>query len=312
MILTVANHSAMIVCSDDAVIIYPSTYNKQKVQQTINSVTDHTTILIKPGIYTESLVIEYKFVSIIAQNLDQVVEFQPLLNNIAILHRNGGGGGQVKGIVFTGKTATGISGSRNDQEKPSGMIEISNCTFIDIGNGVINRFTHISIVRVSVSRAQWFSIELRSLVKDLITTVHDTFLLDSGNELILHETDDIFISNLFVVIVRDSLIRNARPKSDGTYSDGFVAMKNKEPIELRTSAVYNNYRAGISVWGGRLIVINNCLRGHKFDLNYETFDDISGNLEGSTGNVCFDYPPRYICAAVSSVLEPSRLISPTR
>ncbi|CAF4634160.1 unnamed protein product, partial [Rotaria sp. Silwood2] len=61
-------------------------------------------------------------------------------------------------------------------------------------------------------------------------------------------------------------------------------MKNKEPIELRTSAVYNNYRAGISVWGGRLIVINNCLRGHKFDLNYETFDDISGNLEGSTGN----------------------------
>ncbi|CAF3375261.1 unnamed protein product [Rotaria sp. Silwood2] len=107
------------------------------------------------------------------------------------------------------------------------------------------------------------------------------------------------------------MIKNARPKLDDTYGDGFVAMKNKEPIELRTSAVYDNYRAGVSVWGGRLILVDNHLRGHKFDLNYETIDGIRGDFDGSTGNVCSDYPPRYICAAVSSVLEPPEPIDPT-
>ncbi|CAF2929240.1 unnamed protein product [Rotaria sp. Silwood2] len=337
--------------SDDTVIIYPSSDNQQTLQQIINYVANHTTILIKPGIYTESIVIEKKSVSIIAQNSDQVVKFQPSLNNIAVLYRNGGGG-QVKGILFTGKNTTGISGSRNDQEKPPGMIEISNCTFTDIGNGVINRFTQISIVGVVVSRAQWLSIELRGLIKDPLTTVHDIFILDSGNGLILRETHgvfifwnilcrnnenggliiydtlsgplaivestfdnnriaNVFISNSYAVTVLDSVIKNARSKSDDTYGDGFVAMKNKETIELRTSAVYDNYRAGVSVWGGRLIVVNSHLRGHKFDLNYETIDGIPGDFDGSTGNVCSDYPPRDICAAVSSALEPPRPISPT-
>ncbi|CAF2400060.1 unnamed protein product [Rotaria sp. Silwood2] len=295
--------------------------------------------------------IEYKFVSIIAQNSGQLVKFQPLLNNIAILYRNGGGD-QVKGILFTGKNATGISGSRNDQEKPPGMIENSNCTFTDIGDGVINRFIHISIVGVAVSQAQWLFIELRDLVQDLATTVQDIFILNSGNGLIICETDgaftfwnivcrnnknggliiydmlsgpltitestfdnnriaNVFISNSYAVIVRDSLIINARPKSDDSYGDGFVAMKNKEPIELRTSAVYDNYRSGVSVWGGRLIVINNHLHDHKFDLNYETFDGIPGDFEGSAGNICSDSSPDYICSALSSVLEPPRPISPT-
>ncbi|CAF4556592.1 unnamed protein product, partial [Rotaria sp. Silwood2] len=165
------------------------------------------------------------------------------------------------------------------------MIENSNCTFTDIGDGVINRFIHISIVGVAVSQAQWLFIELRDLVQDLATTVQDIFILNSGNGLIICETDgaftfwnivcrnnknggliiydmlsgpltitestfdnnriaNVFISNSYAVIVRDSLIINARPKSDDSYGDGFVAMKNKEPIELRTSAVYDNYRSG--------------------------------------------------------------------
>ncbi|CAF1306750.1 unnamed protein product [Rotaria sp. Silwood1] len=336
---------------DDTTIVYPSSDNQLKLQQIINAAVNPTTILLKPGIYTESLVIENKFVSIIAQKSDQVVEFKPFQNNIAILYRNGGGG-QVQGILFTGNNATGISGSRNDKEEPPGKIGIFNCTFRDIGNGVINRFTHISIVGVAVNRAQWFSIDLRGLLEDSITTVQDIFILDSGNGLILRELSgtfvfynivcrnnenggliifdtlsgpltivestfvnnriaNVFISNSYAVIVRDSLIMNARPKSDDTYGDGFVAMKNKEPIELRTSRVYDNYRAGVSIWGGTLILINDYLHGHKFDLNYETFDGISGNFEGSTGNVCSDYPPRYICAAVSSRLEPPEPISPT-
>ncbi|CAF5072976.1 unnamed protein product, partial [Rotaria sp. Silwood1] len=108
--------SAFFKLSDDTIIVYPSSDNQLKLQQIINSAVNPTTILTKSGVYTESLVIENKFVSIIAQNLDQIVEFQPLHNNIAILYRSGGGGGQVKGILFTGRNATGISGSRNDQE----------------------------------------------------------------------------------------------------------------------------------------------------------------------------------------------------
>ncbi|CAF0882182.1 unnamed protein product [Rotaria sordida] len=340
-----------IVSSDDTIIVYPTSDNQLKLQQIINFAVDHTIILIKPGIYTESLIIEEKFISIIAQNSYQVVKFQPLPNNIAILYRNNGGG-QVKGIVFTGKNATGISGSRNDQEKPPGKIEIFNCTFIDIGNGMINEFTHISIVGVAVYRAQWFSIDLRGLIEDSTTTVQDIFILDSGNGLILREIcgafvfwniicrnnenggliifdtlngpltivestfdnnriANVFISNSSAVIVRDSLIKNARPKPDDTYGDGFVAMKNKEPIELRTSRVYDNYRAGVSVWGGRLRLINSHLRGHKFDLNIETFDGIPGDFDGSSGNVCSDYPPSNICTALSSRLEPPSPISPT-
>ncbi|CAF1190318.1 unnamed protein product [Rotaria sp. Silwood1] len=254
--------------------------------------------------------------------------------------------------IFTGTNTTGISGSRNDKENPPGKVEILNCTFEKIGNGVINRFTKLSIVGVIVIQAQWFSIELLGLIADQGITVHDIFILDSGNGLIIHEIvgpfifwnifchdnenggliifdtlsgplvitestfdnnriANVFISNSYSVVVLNSWIRNARPKSDDTYGDGFVAMKNKEPIELHTSNVYDNYRAGVSVWGGRLILIDDRLHGHKFDLNYETYDGIPGDFDGSTGNVCSDYPPGNICAALSSRLAPPSPISPT-
>ncbi|CAF2938842.1 unnamed protein product [Rotaria sp. Silwood2] len=327
------------VNTDDTIVVYSSSNNQQNLQQIINSISNNATILIKPGIYTESLIIENKIVNLIAAESNQVVEFQQLANDIILLYRNGGGG-QVKGIAFTGINGTGISGSRNSQEGPPGKIDIFNCTFQDIGNGIINRFSLISIGNLIVNRAQWFSIDLQGLLGAPGTTVHDIFILDSGNGFIIRDINcaalifwNIVCRNnekcgliifdtlsgpltiaesTFSVIVRDSLITDAQPTSGSKiYGDGFVAMKNKETIELRSSTVYNNFRSGASAWGSTLKLTNNQFRGNAFDLNYETMDGIAGSFQDSSRNICYDdFHGKNACHAVSSSVESPPALPP--
>ncbi|CAF1457808.1 unnamed protein product [Rotaria sp. Silwood1] len=343
----------LYVTADDTVIVYPSSNNQQSLQQIINSIFTNVTILIKSGVYTETAIIEKYIVNLITYDSTQVVEFRQLTNNTILSYRNGGGG-QVQGILFTGKNGTGISGSRNSQEGLPGKMSIINCVFQDIGNGIINQFSRMSLVNVTVNRAQWLSIDLQGRMNDPGTTIQDIVVLDSGNGFTIHDVNcantilwnivcrnnknggliiyntldgpltiaestfvnngiaNVFISNSYSVIVRDSLITNAQPKS-GTndYGDGFVAMKNKEPIELRTSTVFNNYRSGASVWGGILTLTNNQFRGNAFDLNYETVDGIPGSFDGSSGNICYDDPHgTNECHSLSSSPEPPPPLHP--
>ncbi|CAF2644929.1 unnamed protein product [Rotaria sp. Silwood2] len=63
----------------------------------------------------------------------------------------------------------------------------------DIGNGATNRFTKIPIIGVLVNRLQRFSIDFQDLLEDLDTTVHDIFIIDSENGLILCEAKSTFV-----------------------------------------------------------------------------------------------------------------------
>lgn len=111
--------------------------------------------------------------------------------------------------------------------------------------------------------------------------------------------------------IERTLVRETKATSGGKFGDGVVSAVSQHgrdvlpsTVTLTASAVRDNARAGVGVFGGAIGVGGSALQCNRFDLGVESFAGEMGQLTDGGGNVCGCNGELAECRGVTSGLEP--------